>query len=197
MVYANARFIDIVGIEGMDVDALINWDKFVHEEDRPLANKSKLHKTASETVETRLVSPRDGRTIWVYKHSMMDVDATTGEIRGTVSVLDDITQLKVLQEERLQALARAEQEAKKRAADADEHRRQQELFVDMVCHEIRNPLNGIVNTVDIFQTNIENRRKFISSMEPSDTRTVLLSFMSDDISLVKSIDICTNHQVKE
>jgi hypothetical protein len=42
-----------------------------------------------------------------------------------------------LEKEKMEALHRAELVQRQRAQEAEEHKKQQELFVDMICHEIR------------------------------------------------------------
>lgn len=44
-------------------------------------------------------------------------------------------------------------EQKARAIEAEEYRRKLEEFIDTICHEIRNPLNGIYGGVTQTQVN--------------------------------------------
>lgn len=57
----------------------------------------------------------------------------------------------------------AENAHQRKALEALEAKRQQENFVDMVSHEIRNPLNAILQCAD---TIITSSRDFETSDEP-------------------------------
>jgi len=191
--------IEILDLEGAPANEVVVFHKNTHPDDMHIAESSLRRSLAAlnSSVELRYVSPKNGRIIYLYMQSIIDVDPITNEIRGIVAVLSDMSELKALQSQRYLALEKAEQESSKRAVDAEEHRRQQELFVDMVCHEIRNPLNGIVNSVDLIQANINERARLVQSMDSSPVRESLYSQISDDLSLIKSIDICMNHQVSQ
>jgi len=199
MTFASARFLEIVGITGLDIDALINWVRYTHPDDYADILRSIQMSAAGTPVsmEGRVIRPCDGKVTWLYKQTINDVTLASGHSSGTISVMSDITQLKVLQADRLVALENAEQESRKRAEDAEEHRRQQELFVDMVCHEIRNPLNGIVNNVDFLRSNVAERERLVTSLPPTTTRDALAAQTVDDNSLLKSVDICVTHQVRK
>lgn len=58
----------------------------------------------------------------------------------------DITQLKRLEQERIEAVRRAVRHAENRAEEAVIQQRKNQEFVDTICHEIRNPLNAIFGT---------------------------------------------------
>lgn len=51
----------------------------------------------------------------------------------------------------LEKMKRAEEVLQQRVEDAEHHKKQQEMFVDMICHEIRNPLNGITNNMELIK----------------------------------------------
>jgi len=59
-----------------------------------------------------------------------------GEVIGYIGTITDVTEQKKLQKERLKATKELAQQ-KTRAEEAEYYRRQQEQFIDMVCHEIR------------------------------------------------------------
>jgi len=197
MTFANMRFVEKLGLQGLGVDDLVNWTKIVHPEDDYQTAHSIAMSVAGTPIsmDGRLVRPLDGKVIWMFKQSMNDVDHLTGQLVGTVSVISDISEMKMLQSDRLVALQNAEQEAYQRAIDAEEHRRQKELFIDMVCHEIRNPLNGIVNSVEILQTNSAKRDAILQAMDLSPTRDSLLAISSDDNSFLSSVAVCMLYQV--
>ncbi|KAJ3146841.1 hypothetical protein HK101_002288, partial [Irineochytrium annulatum] len=94
--------------------------------------------------EYRLVQHESGKVIWVGSQCNVDLD-DDGDFQGFVFALTDITEKRRLEDERLVSLQLEEAAQRRRADEAEESRRQQESFIDMVCHEIRNPLNGISN----------------------------------------------------
>ncbi|NEJ83634.1 PAS domain-containing protein, partial [Rhizobium leguminosarum] len=59
----------------------------------------------------------------------------------------DITPRRQLEQERLEALQQAAEIQRQRAEEAEHYRRQQEEFIDTVCHEIRNPMTGIYGNI--------------------------------------------------
>ncbi|KAI9009422.1 hypothetical protein BC832DRAFT_364102 [Gaertneriomyces semiglobifer] len=48
---------------------------------------------------------------------------------------------------------------RRQLADAEEMRKSQEALIDMISHEIRNPINAIYNNVDLLRHGLEARRK--------------------------------------
>jgi PAS domain-containing protein len=63
---------------------------------------------------------------------------------GVIAALSDVTPRKTLEWERLAAGRRAAAAEAARRREAETHRREQARFVDVICHEMRNPLNGTV-----------------------------------------------------
>ncbi|KAJ3184888.1 hypothetical protein HDU85_001574 [Gaertneriomyces sp. JEL0708] len=121
-----------------------------------------IHPTTS-TCEVRFHDPSTNTTKWALStvlpcppyssHSM----PRSSNI-GIIGTLTDITDTKRLEADRLRALALAESQQRKRAEEAEEVKRQQELFIDMTCHELRNPLNGIFGNLEILWEGLEKER---------------------------------------
>eukprot|EP01113_Clastostelium_recurvatum_P018530 TRINITY_DN2183_c0_g3_i2.p1 TRINITY_DN2183_c0_g3~~TRINITY_DN2183_c0_g3_i2.p1 ORF type:complete len:898 (-),score=243.58 TRINITY_DN2183_c0_g3_i2:23-2716(-) len=93
---------------------------------------------------------------------------------------------------KLQAAQEAENDAKRLAELAENTRRRQELFVDMICHEIRNPLNGIINNADLLLTSLEERASAIGLMH--DPGNDLIRQMVEDKEAIEAIQACAKHQ---
>ena len=53
-------------------------------------------------------------------------------------------------------------EEQTRLEEAEKHRREQESWIDMICHEIRNPLNGIYGNVEMVSDSAKKIEKLIS-----------------------------------
>ncbi len=124
-------------------------DAVIHPEDRERVLKS-LHlalesKQKDYHVEYRVVLAgnnirhltKRGQIIW-------DDGGTALYVFGATS---DVTYLKEVEQKHLDAVEKAQFEAEKRAKEAEEYRRRQEEFSSFICHEIRNPLNGIVGAL--------------------------------------------------
>ncbi|KAJ3170907.1 hypothetical protein HK101_011301 [Irineochytrium annulatum] len=73
-----------------------------------------------------------------------------------------------VEEERLLALQREEAAQRRRADEAEELRRRQEAFIDMVCHEMRNPLNGITNNNEFTVEALEDLKRWLQARIPLD-----------------------------
>ncbi|KAH6667905.1 histidine kinase-like ATPase, partial [Halenospora varia] len=81
--------------------------------------------------------------------------------------------------------------------------RYREQFVDVLCHELRNPVCGIIGNVELLQTGLELRQNIIGSHREahcnSETRlsaidvASLQSQLADDIVSVDAIAVCAEH----
>ncbi|KAA8911455.1 hypothetical protein FN846DRAFT_774039 [Sphaerosporella brunnea] len=83
------------------------------------------------SIEYRVISGDEGSK-WVTSDIIPRFD-DVGDIHGYYATVTDITPLKL-----------AEAMQKERADEALERTRQQERFIDMTCHELRNPLSAIL-----------------------------------------------------
>ncbi|KAI8818588.1 uncharacterized protein EV422DRAFT_537600 [Fimicolochytrium jonesii] len=120
--------------------------------------------------EAELIRRDNGEHIWVMstfvfrrfsEDGISSSDKDDGEFYIAVC---DITKEKKLELEKLDAIQNLAEEQKRRAEEAEENKRQQEEFVDSVCHEIRNPLNGVISNADLLQAGLKNRMVIITRM---------------------------------
>lgn len=130
------------------------WLSFIHHEDqaaiRVLFSDTTL--CCSSAIDFRFKAGGSGR--WVNLrgsvHSGDDAELGT-ETPRLLGVLSDVTEV-IRQEELRRARLQSEHaRAVDLANSAEELRRQQQEFVDTICHEIRNPLQGIVGAVQIMR----------------------------------------------
>ena len=98
-------------------------------------------------------------------------------VHSVVASLVNVTDRHRLEQERVELIQRA-------AAAADEHRHEQEIFVDTICHGIRNPLNGILNNVDLLRVNLEKRA----------TTGDTAALVADDRTSLEAVETCANYQ---
>ena len=119
-------------------------------------------------------------------------------VRGLVCAFTDLTAHKQLEVERLQALEEAARTQAQRANEAEQHRREQERLVDIICHEIRNPLNGIINTMDLLKTARDQRMaRLVAACAPGAPPLdvpAMIAQLRDEEPLWVAVDLCTQHQ---
>lgn len=88
----------------------------------------------------------------------------------------------------ISALKWAEQAEARKAEDAFEAKRQQEEFIDIVSHEMRNPLAAILMSADSITKSIAE----VKEREITEAR--LLSALQSNVDSANTIVKCANHQ---
>ncbi|KAL0488961.1 hybrid signal transduction histidine kinase dhkK [Acrasis kona] len=128
----------------------------------------KIHPDDKITLEQELdVCVKEGRpyaveyrintsngTRWLAGRGEVRCDAN-GQPDQFAGISWDITKQKNLEQERLQAIQNAQEQEQMRTKEAQEYLHRQEEFIDTVCHEVRNPLNGIVGSTALLQDQIQ------------------------------------------
>ena len=208
--YTNPRFLEITGLSEASRDL---WLELVHEEDRAAVEAqwtaALSNPRGTISLEFRMVRS-NGAVVWVLSDSRQDVAVTPAgdkQVQSVVVSVTDITERKRLAQERVRLLEEA-------AAVAERHRQEQEIFVDTICHGIRNPLNGILNSVDLLQVSLEKRkaRKAARRSRPAgpppapqeDTAAPAAAAAAgatdsddeaaEDLDALRAIATCANHQ---
>ncbi|PSN74729.1 hypothetical protein BS50DRAFT_479382 [Corynespora cassiicola Philippines] len=186
--YVNDQFFELVGNPSVPYHQL-NWDELVFKEDTEKLET--MWSDLSRGIKTEHLQFRLNRTwvdqegvrsqVWVEASSYPDLDET-GAVRGIMGTLFDISQFKW-----------AENVAKRRIEEALEAKRQQENFIDMTSHELRNPLSAIIQCADAV---ISSLHQFIQPGQNS-IHPQFSSFnneLSTCIESLQTIVSCSLHQ---
>ncbi|KAF2465897.1 uncharacterized protein BDR25DRAFT_197504, partial [Lindgomyces ingoldianus] len=163
------------------------WQSPIHPIDRPklmeiLANLVSSGKADTICfhfrVQTDLSVPVEqeapGKWRWLLATASTDLDESGSVIRVT-HVLVDITPAK-----------EAEAQQGKRLEDALETKRQSENFIDMTCHEMRNPLSAIIQSADGVITALDPNTRALQPIS-GDTQAAVLDS-------AQTILLCAQHQ---
>ncbi|KAJ3019954.1 UNVERIFIED_CONTAM: hypothetical protein HDU68_010417, partial [Siphonaria sp. JEL0065] len=81
---------------------------------------------------------------------------------------------------------------KKRADEAEQSRKQQERYIDMICHEIRNPLNGIQNNNELLMDLLQDLSQYLNDSDLNDDK--MKEILAVGNNAVSSIKLCAKHQ---
>lgn len=176
-----------------------NWLKHIHPEDR-----ERTWNTLQETISQKRIHLNqefryvraDGTSIWAMREAVAEVDAE-GQLKGYLSTWTDISNLKKLEAERLEASQQAAEQQLKRAEEAETYRKRQEQFIDTMCHELRNPLNGIYGNVNLLESSIATLEKLIETpaiMAPEEMRQAISKHIAQEKESLRAIDTCARHQ---
>ncbi|KAF2814929.1 uncharacterized protein BDZ99DRAFT_515692 [Mytilinidion resinicola] len=192
IMYANQAFHDITNHDQSD-KTMQSWvelfrDDFVsslkaaweqlHENRESIALEYPLKKPWTKVIGSGQLLK--GPT-WVLVSAFVEENAD-GSVKGSLAMITDISQQKW-----------AEEHQKRRVEEAMEMKRQQEAFVDMTSHEIRNPLSAIIQSADSISTTLTT---WISSSASQDGRIVTISreLLEDSLDAADTITLCAQHQ---
>ncbi|CAK7228217.1 hypothetical protein SBRCBS47491_006827 [Sporothrix bragantina] len=129
------------------------------------------------TIQTEGDEPIE-TTTWVLLRAYPEKD-DEGHLKGIFGCITDISQQKLAEEFQIQL-----------RKEAVEHKRQQENFIDITSHEMRNPLSAILQTVDEITSTINDLRKQATSGKPADYDSAFNNIQEAS----STITLCTNHQ---
>jgi len=191
LMFVNERWCEITGLCDGDLD---RWIEHVAPESWP-QEQQQWWRALTEPVDqlTTAVSTEflyerpDQLGMWIHAQARPEVDEQ-GRVCGMIGTFGDVTERKRLEQEKMDVLTLA-------ASQAEAHVREQARFVDIVCHEIRNPLNGIVNSADALHELHTRVRDHLRHQPPSDESAVeLLRQLDETADLWDAIELCTRHQ---
>lgn len=172
----------------------VEWSDVILEEDVRMTDKvwrdiTERHETLS--VQFRLKSMWTGASgealspKWVMATMSPDFNED-GSLKAVTGTMSDITGFKF-----------AESVNQARVDEAIEAKRQQENFIDMTSHEIRNPLGAVVHCADSISDSLSEMRSLAQTFrltERVDNLGHLFELIESSTDAIATIASCTVHQ---
>lgn len=201
LIFANKRYFEITKLTEEELSGNVWIEKTVHPDDRAdllsawhsiLTGKTKHFKK-----EFRFLNADESIT-WVIYEIVAEKNES-GEIMSYVSTTTDITEIKQLEANRLRAMQQTEEEQRQRAQEAEEHCKFQEQFTDTMCHEVRNPLNGILGNIDLLESNDAALKMLIKTTAEVETISnslyeKFLEYLERNRKSLEAIETCAKYQ---
>jgi PAS domain S-box-containing protein len=171
---ANNVYFEMCGMKVVDptVVEVRPWEDCIYEEDYPMLReklKSMIAEGKVQNVEVRFknswtAEDRAGHNIkaprWVQA-TLMPVRNSEGVIKSFTGCMSDVS----LQKWQLER-------EKERKEEAIESKRQQENFIDMTSHEMRNPLSAIIHCADAVTATLTKAKELVTARSPAPRFTI-------------------------
>ncbi|KAE9988896.1 hypothetical protein EG328_005606 [Venturia inaequalis] len=192
IVYSNQAYRDITGFTGESgelsswlalfpdevADSLLEIWKNLLATREPIVAEFPLKKPWSKTLASG--ECLTGST-WILLSAFIDED-DDGTAKRSLTTITDISQQKW-----------AEAHQTRRMEEAMELKRQQEAFVDMTSHEIRNPLSAIIQSADSISSSLASLFSYTTT--PDSTHLLVLrTLLEDNRDSADTITLCAQHQ---
>lgn len=114
---------------------------------------------------------------WVTKTIDSQIDPKTGKLTGYFATLSDVTSIKM-----------AEEYQKELTVQAIENKRQQENFIDISSHEMRNPMSAVLQSAEGIALQAQEYISKEGKLDSFDAQGVLES--------AQTILLCVSHQTR-
>jgi PAS domain S-box-containing protein len=184
--YCNEMWYRISGLP-RNASTFAAWMESIRDEDRPgteLAWRRVVEEKTAVTHEFRFKGSReliDGHLVdvWALMSAYPERDEI-GELKSIFGCITDISQQKW-----------AESVQKQRRVEAVELKRQQENFIDITSHEMRNPLSAILQCADEISSCLSQYREGGPSTHAPGAMNALVDSCVEAASI---ISLCANHQ---
>ncbi|GAA5896575.1 hypothetical protein JCM8208_004237 [Rhodotorula glutinis] len=189
MVFANPRYFEISH----------------HPSDVPLDQfESDIHPDDVERVRTQwhdaIANWRADKPVSTFEYRYKAGNWAQLEVRsfdkGYIGSITDISHQKEVEAFHIR-------EVEQRAQEAEENRRNTEMFLDMSSHELRNPLSGVWQNAEVVGGSLEKFVEFLDELRnrpevPLDSVAVeeLHSEMLENVDAIESIMLCASHQTR-
>ena len=186
LTYCNDTYYEISRVP-RDLDRQDRWIEYVKEEDQPIVRslwRRLIENTESVNVEFRFKAPWQDRNgnkgdTWVLFSAFPErheAGTHKGMHKSVFGCITNISQQKW-----------SEGFQKRKTKEALELKRQQENFIDITSHEMRNPLSAILQCADEISSGLsELRSGEIACIEPDD--------LGNSIDAAQTIALCAQHQ---
>ena len=170
---------------------------YVHPDDRRLLNIDSFRAFRSDRIsflDFRIVLP-NGIIQYMSCRGKL-ITKNEGNDRHVVGTCFDVTQQKLQEQEHLSAI-KQEAYQRARAEDAETTKVKLERFIDTICHEVRNPTNGILGNSELLGNYAAELALLIKEL-PDDhlsikeRATQVLNLIKQTIASIAS---CTKHQI--
>ncbi|QRD03110.1 hypothetical protein JI435_141240, partial [Parastagonospora nodorum SN15] len=180
--YCNDTWFEISRVP-KERDKTDRWIDYVKEEDQSLIKdhwRKLVNNAAAINVEFRFKAlwedrNRNNGDTWVLFSAFPEKDES-GQLKSVFGSITNISPQKW-----------AEGFQKRKMEEAVELKRQQENFIDITSHEMRNPLSAILQCADEISTTL-------SEFRATGSRTIADSIVSDSIDAAQTIALCAQHQ---
>ncbi|KAI0125261.1 hypothetical protein BJ170DRAFT_585113 [Xylariales sp. AK1849] len=203
LIWANNNFFEMCGLEKVDVaqHAVKPFESCVVAEDLP-----KLHKAMN-----KLVSQGRSRSIEIRFNMLWSEEDSSGNkmvaprsmlavfmpVKTSEGVIDTFTGcLTDMSLQRWQFETQFQTE-RRRKDEAIESKRQQENFIDMTSHEMRNPLSAILQCADSVVASSSKVQQLLASLmgdKESNIFSEAMLLSQNCIDNAETIDVCAQHQ---
>ncbi|KAH7071058.1 hypothetical protein FB567DRAFT_214123 [Paraphoma chrysanthemicola] len=190
MQYVNDQFFELTGRSRAAIEQF-EWTSLVAAEDAERVEeewKALLKGKKTDGVQFRLKKTwinQDGHrsNIWVQSTSSPQLDKD-GQVISIMGTLFDISQFKWAESVQL-----------RRVEEALEAKRQQENFIDMTSHELRNPLSAVLQCAESVIANLEHLTWQLSTNSPAkEDFEKVREELDASIDALHTIVSCSMHQ---
>ncbi|KAI5198167.1 hypothetical protein E4T39_06893 [Aureobasidium subglaciale] len=191
--FCNSAWFEMLGITPVPVSELdSSWVDGILEQDLPLVRESVTQILATHEPQTtqfrfrRMFVSGDGHRYqsWGSSTSHPELDEN-GVVKAIMTTTTDISHLKW-----------AEDVQRSRVEEALEAKRQNEVFIDMTSHEIRNPLGAVVHCADAIDESLGEMQSALDKLPVSDEKVGkrLRELVASSAEAVNIITSCSSHQ---
>ncbi|KAF2450845.1 hypothetical protein P171DRAFT_349353 [Karstenula rhodostoma CBS 690.94] len=186
IIWANDQYYALSGMTAEEhLGLFTSWDVYI-EEDIPRALEawatleSGVNHVSIEMRLKRLFTAPNGDAEPAQLQILAFPYREGEKVRSIMACTTDISRLKW-----------AENFQARLAAEAREAKRHQEAFIDVVSHEMRNPLSAIVHCADDISSAVEECR---AKLKLAEVPAMLSETLNDNLSSANIIMQCANHQ---
>ncbi|KAH0025304.1 putative histidine kinase HHK19p, partial [Aureobasidium melanogenum] len=191
--FCNSAWFEMLGITPVPVSQLdSSWTDGILEQDLPLLQDTVQRILATHEPQTtqfrfrRMFVSGDGHRYQSWGSSMSHAELDeNGAVKAIMTTTTDISHLKW-----------AEDVQKSRVEEALEAKRQNEVFIDMTSHEIRNPLGAVVHCADAIDESLEEMKSIMEKLQLTDKKAGqrLHALIESSAEAVQTITSCSSHQ---